>query len=147
MKRAVRNKVYLMVRYQKLIDQMTTPLEDMHTKLVRAFKYARDTWYRDYGDIPTTGNWDQFCARRFLQSRYAECIISACGFAYLANAIGYKNVTVRQYTHGHCEIDRRIYDPGFAKTVSDYNYTVYFNRAYSDLPEWGTGDFINTRWI
>ena len=145
--KAVRDKVDLLLRYQLLADQLEAyPREDKHSKLVRAFKYARDTVYQEVS-VPSSGNWDQYGARRFLESRFAECIISACGFAYLANAIGYKDVTVRQYIHGHCEINRRIYDPGFAKTVSDWNYTTYFNRSYSDLPDWGTGDFINTRRI
>ena len=143
----VKKKVDLLLRYQKLVDQMTVPLEDNHTKLVRVFKYARDLNLKDLGDPTYAWNWDQIYAEMFLQSRYGDCVVASCGFAYMANAIGYENVSVRLYFHSHAEINKRIYDPGFAKTVSDYNYTQYFDRAYSDLPDWGTFPGINTRFI
>lgn len=142
-----RKKVELLLRYQKLIDGMTYPLQDKHSKLVKAFKYARDFRQRDLGEPSYVWNWDQLAAERFLPYLNGDCVTAACGFAYMANAIGYKNVTVKLYYHCHCEINKRIYDPGFAQTVSDYNYTMYFNRAYSDLPTWGTGPGINTKYI
>ena len=143
----IKQKVELLLRYQKLIDKMTCPLEDKHTKLVRAFKYARDFRQRDMGQPSYAWNWDQIYAERFLPYLNGDCVSAACGFAYMANAIGYKNVTVRLYYHCHCEINKRIYDPGFAQTVADYNYTRFFDRAYSDLPSWGTGPGINTKHI
>ena len=144
---SVRNKLSLMVQYQELADRLVRPGWSKEKRLVTVFKFARDKSYRSIGSPPAVGRWDEEFAEAFLHQDWADCVIASCGFGYLANAVGAANVSLRLYGHGHCEIEKRIYDPGFAKTVTDSEYTRFYNRKYEDLPAWGTGPDIPIRFI
>ena len=141
------NKLKLMVRFQKLADKLVSPGMNKKKKLVVVFKYARDKKYRSIGSPPAKGRWDEKYAEMFLDAGYADCIIASCGFAYLANAVGYEKICVRLYGHCHCEIGDLIYDPGFAQTVSDANYTMFFGRTHRQLAAHKTGSDIPKRVI
>ena len=140
-------KLRILTQFQSLADTLVRPGMAKHDKLVTVFKYARDKNYRSIGSPSPTGHWDEMLAEAFLNADWADCTMAANGFAYLANAVGYTNVSVRLYGHGHCEIDRLIYDPGFAKTVADDEYTKYFAKTYAELEAWYTSDDTPTRFI
>ena len=140
-------KLELLVRFQKLADTIVRPGVAKHERLVKVFKYARDKDYRSIGSPAPEGHWDERLAEAFLNANWADCTMAATGFAYLANAVGYTKVSVRLYGHGHCEINRLIYDPGFAKTVGDDEYTRYFAKTYQELEAWYTSDDTPTRFI
>ena len=139
-------KLRILTQFQSLADTLVRPGMAKHDKLVTVFKYARDKNYRSIGSPSPTGHWDEMLAEAFLNADWADCTMAANGFAYLANAVGYTNVSVRLYGHGHCEIDRLIYDPGFAKTVADDEYTKDISqKTYAELEAWYTSDDTPTR--
>ena len=140
-------KLELLTEFQELADTLVRPAMPKNDKLVTVFKYARDKNYRSIGSPAPEGHWDERLAEAFLNANWADCTMAATGFAYLANAVGYTNVSVRLYGHGHCEINRLIYDPGFAKTVGDDEYTRYFAKTYQELEAWYTSDDTPTRFI
>lgn len=63
-----------------------------------------------------------------------DCVSDAGAFAYLAKAIGYKNVYVcadavqsNNNAHAWCEINGYVYDPLFAEAKS---YSKYYGATY-----------------
>jgi len=130
---ASKRKLEIMRRYQQLADSLFKPAVKKREKLVRAFKFARDKKYRLLPPVSASGRWDEKLALYFLELRGMDCTAQAAGFAYLANAIGYRKVGIRLYSHAHCEINGLLYDPGFATTVSDSKYGRYFGRTAGEL--------------
>ena len=68
-------------------------------------------------------------------SQGGDCFSDSCTFAYLARALGYKNVYVCVDTDlfddsGHCwaEINGLVYDPLFSEAK---NYYKYFGATYA----------------
>ena len=77
-----------------------------------------------------------------LSGKGGDCFSDACSFAYLAKALGYKNVYVCVDTtatdgSGHCwaEIGGRVYDPLFAEAKSYYGYFGVGYGSYGLYPE------------
>ena len=143
----VKEKISLLLRFQKLADRLVRPGTPRKTKLYKVFMYARSRSFRETGNAPHTKHWDQWHARCFLELGSVDCVMAACGFGYLANAIGYKNITVKLYGHGHCEINKLCYDPSIAKTLPPSQYTQYYGRKYSEVPRLWTGPKVDTRKI
>lgn len=77
-----------------------------------------------------------------LSGKGGDCFSDACSFAYLAKALGYKNVYVCVDTtatdgSGHCwaEIGGRVYDPLFAEAKNYYGYFGVGYGSYGLYPE------------
>ena len=133
----VKARITLLVRYQKLVDRLVRPGMNKKDKLIRVFKVARDKPYAVLPRWGYSGRWEEKLGAAFLDKSYVDCTAQAGGFAFLANAVGYKKVAVRLYGHAHCEINGRIYDPGFAKIVPDKEYVRYFNKTHKQLKRMG----------
>ena len=124
-------KISLMLRYQKLADRLVKPATPQEKKLYQVFMYARGRSFRETGNAPHTRHWDQEHARDFIMLGSVDCVMAACGFAYLANAIGYRNIVVRLYGHGHCEIGDLCYDPTCARTLPVSEYRNWYGISKS----------------
>lgn len=131
---ATRNKLSLLLRYQTLSDKLVKPGATLRTRLMRAFLYARKQHYGVITDPGYSGRWDEILAAYFINGGPADCTVKAAGFAYLANALGAKKVTLRKYGHAHVEIGRRIYDPALANSKPELGPLEYFDRPFKELP-------------
>ena len=143
----VKLKISLVLRYQKLADRLVKPALSQEKKLLKVFMYARGRSFRVTGNPPHTRHWDQEQALDFIQLGSVDCVMAACGFAYLANAIGYKNIIVRLYGHGHCEIGDLCYDPTCARNLPLSQYHLYYGRKKSEVSDLWTSNSVDHRRI
>ena len=118
--KAVEFRAYQNAR--KVVAQNTRKSMSKSQKLETCFRWVMKRYYRTW--------------RRFSQGGKAwyDCIADASAFAYLAKALGYKNVYVctdgyrnDENSHGWAEINGRVYDPLFAEAKSySRNYGVRY---------------------
>lgn len=119
-------KASLLVRFQKLADSLVKPGMKKKEKLKTVFLYCRGFRYVGIQDPDDEGDWDVFLGEWFLDKGYGDCQVRAAGFAYLANAVGYKDVTLRKYDHMSVEIGNRFYDPRIGNPKGDSDPLEYF---------------------
>ena len=130
-----RQKLSLLIRYQKLADRLVKPGTTLRNRLIKVFLYVRGTSYGSMTDPGNSGRWDEYLAECFLSRPYVDCLGKAAGFAYLANALGCKNVVLRKYGHAHVEIGKLIYDLVMPNTSAGESSLEYFGRTHSELPK------------
>lgn len=87
-------------------------------KLKETFlNFARAKWivYKNFGGFKKATNWDVNYASIYFNEGYGDCYTAGCAYAYLAAAIGYKNVYCQSSGgHGWCNINGKFYDPNWA---------------------------------
>jgi hypothetical protein len=60
-------------------------------------------------------NWQEVYAASLFDKGYGDCYTAACSFAYIAAALGYKEVYAQSSGgHGWCKINGKYYDPNWA---------------------------------
>lgn len=109
-----KEKLPLLIRIQKVADSLVKPLTDPSKKLRVCYDYITHRFHNILiGGIDLTrGNWDLKYMAFMLDHGGGDCVSYAATFAYLANAIGYKNVRiVNNGAHAWAEIGDRFYDP------------------------------------
>ena len=131
----VQTKIQLLLGYQKLADRLVKPGMKYQKKLETFFLYARSRPFIATGNAAATKHWDQTMAMIFLQGQPVDCVMAACGFGYLANAVGAKKVKLLLYGHGHCDINDLAYDPTQAKDAPFSQWREYFGVSYKKRPE------------
>ena len=103
-------------------------------KLETCFRWVMKRYYRTWRRFSQGGKaWYAVNANDHFERGCGDCIADASAFAYLAKALGYKNVYVctdgyrnDENSHGWAEINGRVYDPLFAEAKSySRNYGVY----------------------
>lgn len=138
-KKSNRWKLQLMAAYQNKLDTLVTPVMSRMEKLKEAFNFAKHKKEDSFGTLQRSqygDNWYLHYAEFFLNNDRADCYTRGCGLAFLANAIGCKNVKcVANWGHGFCEINNKVFDPSFAKPYSDDRFP-YFNGSYKVYSAW-----------
>ena len=114
-------KVKLMVRISGFLDKILKSGKGKWTtrrqKLKGCYDYLRKRYpYRFVCHFRRKDpNWDIWSANYLMDHGYADCHPYACTFAYLANALGYRNVTVLSWFvsktgHSWVKLNGKIYD-------------------------------------
>ena len=126
--------------YAKMyVDQLTTPAMSMSEKLYTCFMWAASFPYLDTREFYYQKDWVPLFAFDCFLGRGGPCYSTANAFAYMAKAIGYKNVyccldsaTDADNAHGWAEVDGLCYDPLFYRAKG----TMYYALPYSGWNEW-----------
>ena len=132
-------------RAKDVVSKITKPSMSKSEKFETCFRWVM---YQHYYDTRRTfynqTAWPALYANDYLilSGKGGDCFSDACSFAYLAKALGYKNVYVCVDTtatdgSGHCwaEIGGRVYDPLFAEAKSYYGYFGVGYGSYGLYPE------------
>ena len=121
----------MLIRYQQLADRLVKPAADEKEKLIRVFLYARKSRRGVTPEPGYSGRWDEKMAASFLNLGYGDCLGKAAAFAYLANALGYKKVTLVRNGHAFVTFGKRIYEVSLAVPKAGMSDLVYFGRKYT----------------
>lgn len=128
-------------RAKKIVADNTTPSMSDAQKLEKCFRWVMAKYYAIPRTFLKQEGWPALYANdHFIQGR-GNCFSDACAFAYLAKALGYKNIYVCVDTdkinnNGHCwaEINGLVYDPLFAQAKNfSRNYASSY-RVYGLYP-------------
>lgn len=132
-------------RAKNVVSKITKPSMSKSEKFETCFRWVMYQHYYDTRRIFYNQTaWPALYANDYLilSGKGGDCFSDACSFAYLAKALGYKNVYVCVDTtatdgSGHCwaEIGGRIYDPLFAEAKSYYGYFGVGYGSYGLYPE------------
>ena len=118
-----------------VIQILTNSKMSRSRKLEICFRWTMKRHYGGWRRFDQGGSvWYAVQANDMFERRRGDCIAYASAFAYLAKALGYKNVYVcanapRSNNHAHAwtEINGRVYDPLYAGTDSySQNYNVRY---------------------
>lgn len=121
-----RRKVAVMVQINEWVDKITSPWKTRDQKLKQCFNYLRKNIpYRYVSGFrgKTDTNWDLWGAEYVLKNRKSDCHPFASTFAYMANALGYKDIKVCSLVwHSFTYVDGKYYDVSLAR----HNKTSYY---------------------
>lgn len=120
---------------KKILNKITKKSDSKETKRLKAFKWVQAKTYQIKRAFTFQKGWMAIYANDHFKPNYkGDCHADGCAFAYLAYAIGYKNVKVvcdskKGGNNNHCftEIDGRVYDPLFA---TSYGFKTNYNVSY-----------------
>ena len=131
--KAVEFRAYQNAR--KVVAKNTRKSMSKSQKLETCFRWVMKRYYRTWRRFSQGGKaWYAVNANDHFERGCGDCIADASAFAYLAKALGYKNVYVctdgyrnDENSHGWAEINGRVYDPLFAEAKSySRNYGVRY---------------------
>ena len=132
-------------RAKDVVSKITKPSMSKSEKFETCFRWVMYQHYYDTRRIFYNQTaWPALYANDYLilSGKGGDCFSDACSFAYLAKALGYKNVYVCVDTtatdgSGHCwaEIGGRVYDPLFAEAKSYYGYFGVGYGSYGLYPQ------------
>ena len=121
-------------RAMKLVAKVTNSSMSKSQKLRACFDYLQnnDDYIEMNPRIPdyTGMDWMIVYANDIFVDERGNCLSYAAAFAYMAKAIGYKNVYgCNSGGHGWAEIEGRIYDPEWG--MHRFNYS-YYGMSYDE---------------
>lgn len=119
---------------KKIVASETTPDMTKSQKLEKCFRWVMAKYYVTRRQFDIQESWPALYANDHFLGGGGNCFSDACAFAYLAKALGYKNIyacvdSAKPRSGGHCwaEIDGLVYDPLFAQAKSfSGNYGVRY---------------------
>ena len=141
-------KLALMVSYRILADQLTIPSQSVLEKKRICYDYIKT-----FPEHPIsssylyTDDWDVRYAEYAINNRNGDCYGRACAFAYLANAVGVREVKCINSRnsgndgHGWTEINGKIYDPSFEH---HYPSSSFYGLTYRKAPQYNITFFSTT---
>lgn len=108
----------------KVIEEITTEKMTKEEKLKACWDYVqRMTELNPRLPHYRGMDWPMIYAEDVFMNKEGNCISFASALAYMAKALGYKEVYVcNSGEHGWAEIDGLVYDPEWALHHFDYNY-------------------------
>lgn len=121
-------------RAKTIAAKITTSKMTKSQKLKKCFDWVISKPYRTRRTFSNFSGWPAVYANDHFVLGSGNCLADAAAFAYLAKAIGYKDVYVctdcdgrTPGTHGWTEIGGLVYDPLFAEAK---NYSKYYGARY-----------------
>ena len=139
-----KRKIKLMVKCQKILDSIAPPGLGKRAKLRKAFEYTKSHYApRNVGGFSGGSGWDVRYADYMISAGSGDCYSYGAVFAYMANAVGYKNVyACSSGGHGWCRIHGKYYDPNWARVIgSDKCYAATRGESGSNgRPAWATNE-------
>lgn len=130
-------------RAKQIVSQITTPQMSKNQKFETCYKWVISHYYGTTRKYVNQTSWPALYANDYFinNGKRGNCFSDACSFAYLAKALGYKNVyacvdTLQANGSGHCwaEIDGLVYDPLFSEAKGYYKYFGASYRSYGLYP-------------
>ncbi|WP_373215514.1 transglutaminase domain-containing protein [Ruminococcus sp. 5_1_39BFAA] len=123
-------KLKLMVEANNIVQKITKPTMTQTEKLKKCFDYTKTAYgYTSWRAFSNKSGWELDFAEDMFYKNRGDCVSYGCAFAFLANAVGAKNVyCVSSGGHGWAEIQGKVYDPDWA-LVSKVD--TYFAMDYS----------------
>lgn len=123
-------------RARGIVAEITNANMSKSQKLETCFNWVIKHYYATRRVFMNQDAWPALYANDyFIPSGGGNCFSDGCSFAYLAKALGYKNVyacvdTANLGNSGHCwaEVDGLVYDPLFAEAK---NYSKYYGATYA----------------
>lgn len=120
---------------RNVINQVTNSRMSKSQKLEACFRWVMSKYYFTWRRFDQGGPvWYAVQANDHFERGCGDCIADASAFAYLAKALGYKNVYIcadgvrsDDNSHAWTEINGRVYDPLFAEAKS---YSRNYNVSY-----------------
>ena len=120
---------------KQIAARITTPGMSKEQKLQTCFNWVIKKYYYIWRRFDQGGqDWPAVFANDHFLYGKGDCLSDAGAFAYLAKAIGYKNVYVcadarqsNNNAHSWAEINGLVYDPLFAEAKS---YSKYYGCTY-----------------
>lgn len=112
-------------RALKVVGKITTKKMSKKKKLKTCFEYVKVAYTEKNPRIPHYHgkNWPEIYANDMFVDRAGNCFSYGSAFAYMAKAIGYKNVyCCNSGGHGWAEIKGKVYDPEWSRHHSEYSY-------------------------
>ena len=108
----------------KVIENITTESMTQEEKLKACYDYVQKMTELNPRLPHYTGeDWPMIYAEDVFMNKEGNCLSFASALAYMAKALGYKDVYVcSSGEHGWAEIDGLIYDPEWALHHFEYNY-------------------------
>ncbi len=123
-------KLKLMVAANATVERITSPGMNKMQRLQVCFNYAKKNFkYYTWRQFSPKADWEKdFAEDIFFRGGRGDCFSYGAAFAYLANAVGMKDVyIISSGGHGWAEIKGKVYDPDWA-LVS--NVDSYFKMSY-----------------
>lgn len=120
-------------RAKAVVAQITTPSMTSEQKLRKCFDWVVSKYYATRRKFTNAEGWPAVYANDHFIYGSGNCQSDAAAFAYLAEALGYKNVYVCADStgwglpHSWAEINGLIYDPLFAEVKG---YSRYYGSRY-----------------
>ncbi len=128
----------------KLVNKVTDSSMSKSEKLRACFDHLQNYDYVERNPrIPdyTGMDWPIIYANDIFEDDQGNCLSFAAAFAYMAKAIGYKNVYgCHSGGHGWCEIEGLIYDPEWG--MHNFNYS-YYGMSYDEPCDVGYASAID----
>lgn len=129
-------------RAKNIVAEITRANMTKSQKLQTCFNWVIKHYYATRRVFMNQTAWPALYANDyFIPSGGGNCFSDACSFAYLAKALGYKDVyvcvdTAKLGGSGHCwaEVGGRVYDPLFAEAKNYYKYYGATYRTYGLSP-------------
>lgn len=125
-----------LVTARRIAAENTNASMSDEEKLLACFKWVAVKYYRDRRRFSNFEGWPTVYANDIYTYGNGDCHSFASAFAYLAKALGYKNIYVctdapGNHGEGHswCEINGKVYDPLFADGRKDY--VTYYAGSYA----------------
>ncbi len=122
---------------KQVVNKVTTPQMSSSQKLKACFDWVISKPYVTRRKFVNSPGWPAVFANDHFVLGGGNCHSDASAFAYLAKALGYKNVYVctdsdgtRGTPHSWTEINGLVYDPLFAEAKSYYRYYGVSYKTY-----------------
>lgn len=121
---------------EKVLGKITKKSDSKATKRLKAFKWVMYKYYAMHHKLEKCFKyWAPVYAMDHFKNIGGDCESDAAAFAYLAAAIGYKNVYAvtdssvpdTDTTHAWCRINGAVYDPLFAQAKS---FSTFYNSRH-----------------
>lgn len=118
---------------RKTISQITGSGMSKSEKLETCFRWIMNNPYTAFRPFSNQTHWPSLFANDHFKNGRGDCISDASAFAYMAKALGYKNVYVcadssNNSAHSWAEINGRVYDPLFAQVKG---YSRNYGSSYA----------------
>ncbi len=129
-----------LLRARKIVSQVTTSSMSQSQKLEKCFRWVMSKYYKTVRPFTKPDGWIALYANDHFLNGRGNCFSDACAFAYLAKALGYKEVYVCVDSrktdgtgsgHSWAEINGLVYDPLFAEAKS---FSRHYGVTYGVYP-------------
>ena len=117
-------KIQALVLATETVEKVTSPTMSKEKKLEKCFEYCVKTLrYRGAKKFEGGKNWDAKYVIDMLEKGHGNCYAYGATFAYLANAIGYKEAyAISSGGHGWAEVRNKVYDPSWELVDKKHDY-------------------------
>lgn len=121
---ANKDKIKALIMATELVEKVTKPTMTKAEKLKKCYNYCvKNIRYRGARKFQGGQNWDAKYAINTINDGHGNCYAYGATFAYIANAIGYKNAyAISSGGHGWAEVNNKVYDISWELVDKKHDY-------------------------